>query len=76
MTRGLLWLAGGLVLLMVLLVASAPELLSADAAALTSLAGLVLAAAIPGLVIIAVVAVRAHRARTGSDDAVSKEDDR
>lgn len=63
MRRGLLWLAGGFVALGLLLAATAPELLSADAGALGSIMGVVLAAAVPGLVIVGVIALRARHAR-------------
>lgn len=61
MRRGLLWLGAGLVALALMLVVTAPELLAADASMIASMLGVVLAAGIPGIVIVLVVAVRARR---------------
>ncbi|MEX0953113.1 MAG: hypothetical protein WDZ26_04715 [Nitriliruptoraceae bacterium] len=62
MRRQLLWLLAGLVMLPVLLLATAPELIGADLSAAVSLLGIVLAAGVPGLILLGVVAVRRRRA--------------
>jgi drug/metabolite transporter (DMT)-like permease len=63
MLRGLLWLVLGLLVLAAALVATAPELLRADPSATVGLAGLVLAAGVPGVALIGLVAWR----RRGTD---------
>lgn len=64
--RALLWLVGGLGLLALAMVAVAPELLTAAPRAGAELALLVFAAAVPGLIVLALVALR--RRRQHADD--------
>ncbi len=66
MRRQLLWLLAGLVALPLMLVATAPELVRADPSAAMGLLGVVLAAGIPGLLLLVVVAVR-RRSNADSD---------
>lgn len=61
MGRALLWLLAGVVSLAVIVIAIAPEVLLADALATSELAGVVLAAGLPGLMLLAVVAVARRR---------------
>ncbi len=59
--RALLWLVGGLALLALAMLAVAPELLAAAPRAGAELALLVFAAAVPGLIVLGLVARRRHR---------------
>ena len=59
--RALLWLVGGLGLLVLAMVAVAPELVTAAPRAGAELALLVFAAAVPGLIVLGLVALRRHR---------------
>jgi Na+/proline symporter len=65
-TRAVWWLLGGIVLLAVVIVLLAPELLG-DLRGLGSLALVVIAAGLPGLLIVLVVAARRRRARARGD---------
>ena len=65
-TRALWWLFGGMALLVLVVVATAPELLS-DLGGLGSLALVVVAAGAPGL--LAVLWIAARRRSRGSPDA-------
>ncbi len=58
MRRQLLWVLAGLLCLPLLLVLTAPELLQARPTAALGLLALVIAAGVPGLVALVVVAVR------------------
>lgn len=64
--RALLWLVAGLGLLALAMVAVAPELLTAAPGAGAELVLLVFAAAVPGLIVLGVVALR--RRREHADD--------
>ncbi len=59
--RALLWLVGGLGLLVLAMVAVAPELVTAAPRAGAELALLVFAAAVPGLIVLGLVALRRYR---------------
>lgn len=65
-TRAVWWLLGGIALLAVVIVLLAPELLG-DLRGLGSLALVVIAAGLPGLLIVLVVAARRRRARARGD---------
>jgi hypothetical protein len=64
--RALLWVLGGLVLAVASFVAVSPELIGNEAGILMELVGIVGLAAIPGLVLLVLAAVR--RQRLGLDD--------
>jgi uncharacterized membrane protein YhaH (DUF805 family) len=66
--RALLWLLGGLAVLVLAVFALFPELVQAGSGAVSQLALVVIAAGIPGLVIIAAVAVRRRRASDRRED--------
>jgi drug/metabolite transporter (DMT)-like permease len=68
MLRGILWLVGGLVLLAVAVLGTAPELRSADTSATVGLAGLVLAAGVPGLALIGWTAWRRRGAEPTAEE--------
>ncbi|MEX0593019.1 MAG: hypothetical protein WD358_04620 [Nitriliruptoraceae bacterium] len=63
MRRGLIWLAAGVVVLAGLLVLTAPELRNADVSALASMTLVVFAAGVPGMVLVAAIALRSRRSR-------------
>jgi hypothetical protein len=66
--RALLWLLAGLALLVLTVFALFPELLQARSGTVSELALVVIAAGIPGLVIIAVVALRRRRAANDGEE--------
>ena len=70
-TRALWWLFGGMALLVLVVVATAPELLS-DLGGLGSLALVVVAAGAPGLLAVLWIAAR-RRSRGSSDDGGSQD---
>ena len=67
-TRALWWLFGGLGLLVVVVVATAPELLG-DLGGLGSLALVVVAAGLPGLAAVLWIAARRRPGRSSDEDA-------
>jgi hypothetical protein len=67
-TRALWWLFGGLGLLVVVVVATAPELLG-DLGGLGSLVLVVVAAGLPGLAAVVWIAARRRPGRASDDDA-------
>ncbi len=73
-TRALLWLLGGVVLLVGVLILTAPELMRVDGGVLAELFGVLGLAAVPGLLLLG-LAVRRRR-RLERDGAPSAADDR
>ncbi len=69
MRRQLLWLILGLLALPLLLLVTAPELLSAGLPETAGLLGLVLAAGVPGLLLVVVIALRRRGRGTGPTTA-------
>jgi hypothetical protein len=61
-TRALLWLLGGFVLFVLAVLVTAPELLGADDDQLAGFVAVAVAAAVPGLVLLAVAVVKRRRA--------------
>jgi cation transporter-like permease len=59
-TRALLWLVGGLVVFVLAVLLTAPELLGAEESQLAGLAGVAVAAGIPGIVIVLVLVAKRH----------------
>jgi hypothetical protein len=64
--RALLWVVGGLVLAVLAFVAVAPELAGAEPRLVAELVGVVALAAVPGVILLVLAAIR--RKRLGLDD--------
>ncbi len=68
MARQLLWVVLALIAVPLLLVLTAPELLGADASEALGLIGVVFAAAVPGIVLLGLAAIRRRRDVHDSND--------